>query len=220
MKTLVVVAHPDDHILWMGGTILRFKDWDWYILSICNSHNDNFQPKLEIFQNGCKELGVKKYHAREMKDYQQRELMEIEQPLKMQKEILAFADKEYDLVFTHSIDANCEYGYHANHIEVRDSLNKLLDEQLLKAKMVFYFCYKAQGNNQSVIADENKADYKLELVREEINKKKKLKQSFIWAKGDLRGLALWDNDEPKIEAFNIKKISDIELPDDFLLCKK
>lgn len=220
MKALVIVAHPDDHVLWMGGTILRFKDWEWHILSLCNSHNDNFQPKLESFQKSCEELNIKRYRAQGMRDYQQRELMEIEQPLKVQKEILSFADKEYDLFFTHSISVNCEYGYHANHIEVRESLNKLLDEQILKVKAFFYFCYKAQGNGQPVIVDEDNADYKVELTQEEINKKRNLKQSFTWAEGDLKGLALWDNDDPKIEGFNIKKFSDIELPNDFVLCQK
>lgn len=220
MKALIAVAHPDDHVLWIGGTILRFKNWEWHILSLCNSHNDNFQPKLETFRSSCSEMNVGKYQARAMRDYQQNEPMEIEQPLKMRKEIVAFADKDYDLIFTHSINPNCEYGFHANHAEVRGSVNLLIDEGSLKTKAVFYFCFKAQGSGLPVVADLNSADCKIELTEEEIKKKKGLKRSFTWAEGDLKALALWDNDEPKVEAFNVKKFSDIELPKDFTICQK
>lgn len=216
MKALVVVAHPDDHILWMGGTISRWEQWEWHIFSVCNSHNDNFQPKLTTFENSCRELKIKKFAAKQLRDYQPRELMEIEQLFKIQKEILAFADKDYDLIFTHSTNQNCEYGFHANHIEVRDAINKLLEEGLLKTKDLLNFCYKPLGNGQSVIADLENADYKIELTNNEIQRKKNLKQSFSWAEVDLRGLALWDNDEPKIEAFNLKKFSEIELPPEFI----
>ena len=34
-NALVVVAHHDDAILWMGGTIQRFQDWNWHVVSIC-----------------------------------------------------------------------------------------------------------------------------------------------------------------------------------------
>ena len=103
MKSLVIVAHPDDHILWVGGTILRFNTWEWHVLSLCNSHNDEFNPKEEVFNLSCTNLGIKRYKALKFKDYSSKELIEIEQSLKMQKEILAFADKKYDLIFTHSI---------------------------------------------------------------------------------------------------------------------
>lgn len=219
MKALVVVAHPDDHILWAGGTISRLKEWEWYVFSLCNPRNDNFQPKLTTFENSCKKLGIKRFAAKQLRDYQKKELMEIKQIFKMQKEILAFADKDYDLVFTHSVNSNCEYGFHANHAETRDAINKLLEENLLKTKALLNFCYKALGGGQPVVADLENADYIINLNNQEINKKNKIKRLFKWAEGDLKGpdgLCIWDNDEPKIESFNLKKFSKIELPQDFI----
>lgn len=219
MKALVVVAHPDDHVIWASGTISRLNQYEWHILSLCNSHNDDFQPKLTTFKNSCEKLYIKRFAAKQLRDYQQRELMEIEQILKMQKEILAFTDKDYDIIFTHSINTNCEYGSHANHAEVRDAINKLLEENLLKTKALLNFCYKALGNGQPVVADLENADYKVELANDEIQRKKNLKQSFSWAEGDLKSLALWNTDEPTTEAFNfglIKKNNDIKLPQNFI----
>ena len=123
MKTLVIVAHPDDHILWMGGTVLRLSSCELHIFSLCNSRNDSFDRKQKTFNWTCQQLNVKRYEAKQFRDYQAKELMEIEQPLKMQKEISAFADKEYDIIFTHSQWPECEYGFHANHFEAKAEIS-------------------------------------------------------------------------------------------------
>ena len=47
-------------------------------------------------------------------------------------------------------------------------------------------------------------------------KKRYLKNTFSWAEKDLKNLSLWDNDEPKLETFNFKKLLDIKLPSDFI----
>ena len=36
-EALVIVAHPDDETIWMGGTILKNKNWKWTILSLCRA---------------------------------------------------------------------------------------------------------------------------------------------------------------------------------------
>jgi hypothetical protein len=217
MKALVIVAHPDDHVLWMGGTILRLNQWEWHIISLCNSHRDE---SLETFRKSCENLGACRFIAKELSDYQPREVMETDHFLKMQKYILAFADKEYDLIFTHSIWPDCEYGFHANHFEARYSVNQLIYERLMKTKCVLYFCYKSGGAGQPVIGDTDRADYKVELVQKEINKKGELKSLFSWAEGDLRSLHLLGNSEPIIETFNFKKFTEIELPSDFIKIHK
>jgi len=215
MKIFVVVAHPDDHVLWIGGTIIRFNEFEWHVLSLCNSHNDNFGPKRDLFKNSCDELGCGRYKALEMRDYQPRELMEVEQMLKMQKEILAFADSEYDLIFTHSSNPNCEYGFHANHAEAREATYRLINEGLLKTNGIGYFSYKSGGINQPVIADMESGNYKVVLTSDEIAKKRSIKQIFTWAQDDLQNLSLWNNDEPKVEAFKIEMFNNINLPSGF-----
>jgi len=208
MKALCVVAHTDDHVLWMGGTILRHSQWTWHILSLCKSHNnEDFEPKRIVFEKTCTKFGASRYLAMDLKDYQPREAMRSQQLSRMKKEILRFtAEDIYDLVYTHSISKNCEYSFHANHAEVRNAVNQIIEQGLLKTKGILYFCYKSGGTNKPVIPDLDRADCKIQLTEEEIIRKNALKHTFTWAKADLEDLTLWNNDEPRIEAFQVKSL--------------
>ena len=143
-------------------------------------------------------------------------LLWLHQIIKVKKGILGFAENEYDLVFNKSNRKTEEYGFHANHKEVCNSVDRLIDKEQIKVKALFYFCYKSGGANKPVIADLSNADYKVNLTPEEKQKKKELKQIFDWAKGDLKALTLWDNEEPKTEVFNFRKSKEIALPPDFI----
>ena len=44
-KANVIVAHPDDETIWMGGKIIHEKDFQWTILSLCRKDD------LDIFIN-------------------------------------------------------------------------------------------------------------------------------------------------------------------------
>jgi LmbE family N-acetylglucosaminyl deacetylase len=215
MKALVVVAHSDDHVLWMGGTIRRLNRWVWHILSLCKSHDsEDFKPKRLMFDQSCRQLGATRYAAKDLPDYQAREAMGCHQLMRMRKEILAFADNAYDLVFTHSMSDNCEYSFHANHAEVRDAVDELLKSPMIRTEGILHFSYRSGGRERPVIADLDTADYQIELTPREIAAKTRLKRSFIWAEADLQSLNLWDNDEPKMEAFQAASLK-LELPSDF-----
>jgi len=216
MRALAVVAHSDDHVLWIGGTMLRLKDWTWDILSLCKSHNEeDFEPKRNIFNRSCEILGANKYSAHEFKDYQPRESMEPHQLAAIRNAIRESVGSEYDFVFTHSIHDDCEYGFHANHVEVREAVNELVQADALRTSGVMYFCYKSGGCKKAVIAELGRADYKIILSSDEIQKKRSLKGLFTWAKDDLLELSLWNNNEPEIEAFQARP-RDLRLPVDFM----
>lgn len=40
VRACIIVAHPDDETVFMGGTILRHRDWDWKIISVTSSISD------------------------------------------------------------------------------------------------------------------------------------------------------------------------------------
>lgn len=37
MKALVVVAHPDDEIIFLGGYMLKNPEWNWTVVSVTHS---------------------------------------------------------------------------------------------------------------------------------------------------------------------------------------
>ena len=45
-RAAVVVAHPDDEILWCGGWILAHPEWRWRIVTLCRADDPDRAPKF------------------------------------------------------------------------------------------------------------------------------------------------------------------------------
>ena len=114
---LLVVAHPDDEILWFGGTILSHRDMDWTV--VCVTYDDR-TGRGQDFMQVCRELGARGILLG-LKDAPAALL--DEEMLENKLGQLA-AKGQWQVVFTHH--ANGEYG-HPHHRQVNRIVTGLWD---------------------------------------------------------------------------------------------
>ena len=132
-RCLVIVAHPDDETIWMGGMILKHKEWNWTIFSLCRKNDSDRAPK---FMKVCEYYGAKGIIGD--LDDEVLEPLSIEDIINKIKEFLK--EKNYDYIFTHGV--NGEYG-HLRHKEIHNAVNKMIEEGELKCEKLYCFDYKA-----------------------------------------------------------------------------
>jgi LmbE family N-acetylglucosaminyl deacetylase len=134
-KVLVIVAHPDDETIWMGGTLLKNKNnWDTTIISLCRKNDTDRAPK---FEKVCRILNAKSYMF-DLDDSETGVFKEIF-PADIISRILQVSyGKRYDYIFTHGEYG--EYG-HVRHIEAHNAVIEMLNKKLLEVEKCFLFSY-------------------------------------------------------------------------------
>ncbi len=167
MKRLIIVAHPDDETIWMGGTILKYPNKEWTIVSLCRKEDSDRKPK---FIKVCKYLNAEPIISN--LDDEKLNPLPIEKIMKKIKSIVP--EKEYDVIYTHG--ENGEYG-HIRHKEIHEAIKRLIANKELKCGKFITFSYAnsektAPNNSQLRIPIPNiDADEYVQLSRDNFKKK-------------------------------------------------
>ena len=174
VKALCIVAHPDDETIWMGGTILKHRDWEWTIVSLCRKEDSDRYPK---FMDVCSFYGA--YGVIADLDDEKLEPLSIEEVAEQIKSVLP--ENVYDYIFTHG--ENGEYG-HIRHSEIHRAVSLLLESGDLKCNAVYYFAYipgeiaSPHDINLKIPVPNKEADMCISLDEEKYEEKIKLITEF------------------------------------------
>jgi len=133
----VIVAHPDDEIIWAGGTLLMHPEWQWTVISLCRASDLERAAK---FQRAAEKLGISGIMADLDDGPQQAPLSEYV----IQQTILSLIPStQFDLLLTHSPFG--EYTRHRRHEEVGSAVGRLWREGDIHSHEMWMFAYQDTG---------------------------------------------------------------------------
>ncbi len=133
----VIVAHPDDETLWVGGAILRHPAWRCRIFTLCRGNDRDRAPK---FYRVLEALGATGGMADLDDDPEQTPL---DDALLRRTVGELVAGERFDLLFTHGPDG--EYTRHRRHEETSRVVTALWRAGTLRAGALWHFAYEDGG---------------------------------------------------------------------------
>ena len=132
-KAAVILAYPDDKMLWAGGVILMHPEINWTILALCKIDDSERSSK---FRKVVKALGAKGIMA-DLDDGPRSNPIDYQEMQYAISELLTASN--YDLIITHGCGK--EYTGHRRGEEVAAAVMSLWRREKLNAKEIWRFAY-------------------------------------------------------------------------------
>lgn len=157
-KTAIIVAHPDDEILWAGGIILNNPQWNYFIASLCRKNDENRSSK---FYRVLKILNAKGTMGNLDDEPDQKPL----NTMVVEQEILDLLPKKhFDIIITHSPFG--EYTKHSRHEEIGKAVIMLWNKGKIATNKLWAFAYEDGNKKYFPKAIENASHF--ETLKKEI----------------------------------------------------
>jgi LmbE family N-acetylglucosaminyl deacetylase len=130
----IIVAHPDDEILWAGGTILMNPFWKCFIVSLCRKNDTDRAPKFYKVLNILDTNGA----MGNLDDEPEQIPLDNRQVEEAILDLLP--QNHFDLIITHH--PHGEYTRHLRHEEVSKAVSNLWHQQKITADELWLFAYE------------------------------------------------------------------------------
>lgn len=135
----LIVAHPDDEILWAGGTILSHPEWSCYVVCLCRGSDTDRAPKFVQSLNALNAEGI----MGDLDDGPEQFPLDQEEVAHLILSLLP--PKQYDLIITHNPKG--EYTRHIRHEETGKAVIMLWQTGKISTSELWTFAYE-DGNKK------------------------------------------------------------------------
>lgn len=153
-RVAVIVAHPDDEVLWCGGLLLSHPEWSTFVAVLCRGSDPDRAPRLVRALAG---LGVQGAIG-DLDDGPDQAPLGV---APVAEAVLALLPaRDYDLILTHS--PRGEYTRHRRHEEVSRAVWTLWNQGRLRTAELWLFAYQ-DGNRAYLPRPDPGADLRLPL---------------------------------------------------------
>lgn len=146
-NNLIIVAHPDDEVMWFGTLPLIYQDKNWTAIAVSTPIKDPI--RAEFFDLSCQRLGIQAHECFPEKEEQPNHRTGHVEQLPGLHRITLDVLRKYDHVYTHGSWG--EYG-HKHHIQVHNFIFDLCKREGIELTCsAFNWRTHGQGLNVPII---------------------------------------------------------------------